>query len=690
MKTMTSFRNTTIVVFAFLFMMLVASVSAFNINDYMAATESPASVSQSTVSVSGASYTVYSLAGKESIITKGDAIVKGKDEMSLVLKAKCFDSSYPTSTELNEINAYALVFNESRQQPTTFGGLESFCDSIVGQAEGDEGNCFDLVSCQISCNQASYSCFQYAQGSAIFLPELISYASIKRSIDRSVNDVLAVSAELKGVSNAAQLSFSVSDKLSKISTDITTMQNESSNYAANKLFTVPIFQFCLPIGTTFALNNSVLASAATKVSVLSVKASCFNDLSTRTDRLFNETFSRIDLYTNTKAKFTIQEEFNLLATRYNTLTERADVATAILDDPRMPQYVTDVEALNAKYYQYTHDKQYDQAGLTVGQISSKLDDFKAHLDSVYAVFGPMIENKTVALTKLDTADAVIEDSDTAMSVDLNRLRDRYLSLSVTLSAKITAEEAPTFAAQFEDIATQSSALIDKKRQIEAGRVPQLLSDAMRGISLAVLNSVSGPLGVKETEKRAWISNIPIIVIVFIDIVILAVFSAAFFFLVLRNTKEFMRPKVMQSWGIIFVAVLLLVIGLSYAMYSSLAAETSPASSFAFMKQAKAQTAVSLFVERLSTDDAAAIDNCSAKVKTALEAAGIAVSKTDIIDGICSDRPLADCLSDVQIPMVRLQYSNTNGTAFYTFYRTEAVVSGDSNYFSGCTISQLVE
>ena len=690
MKTSTSLRNTTIVVFAFLFMMLVASVSAFNINDYMASTESSASISQSTVSVGGTSYTVYSLAGKDSMLTKGDSIVKDKDEMSLVLNAKCFGSSYPTNTELNEINSYVLAFNQSREQPTSFGGLESFCDGIVGQTTGDEGGCYDLVSCQISCNQASYSCMQYGQGSGTFLPELLNYANIKRSIDRSVSDVLAVSTELKGVSSASQLSFSVSDKLSKISTDITTLQNESSNYAVNKLFTVPIFQFCIPIGHTFALNNSALTSAVTKVSVLSVKASCFNDISSRADQLFNETFSRIDLYTNTKAKFTIQAEFDLLATRYNTLTERADAVTTILDDPQMPQYVTDVEALNAKYYQYTHDKQYDQAGLTVGQISSKLDDFVAHLDSVYAVFGPMIENKTVALIKLDTADAIIGDSDATMSVDLSRLRDRYIALSVKLSAKITAEEAPTYAAQFEEIATQASALIDRKRQIETERVPQLLSDTMRGISLTVLNSVSGPLGVKETEKRAWISNIPIIVIVFIDIVILAVFSAAFFFLVLRNTKEFMRPKVMQSWGIIFVAVLLLVIGLSYALYSSLAAETSSASSFAFMKQAKAQTTVSLFVERLSTDDAAAIDNCSAKVKSALEAVGIAVSKTDIIDGICSDRPLADCLSDVQIPMVRLQYSNTNSTTFYTFYRTEAVVSGDSEYFSDCTISRLVE
>ncbi|VVB74105.1 Uncharacterised protein [uncultured archaeon] len=688
MKTTTNFRNTTIVVFALLLMALAAS--AFNINDYMASTESPASVSQSAVTVSGVSYTVYSLAGKDSIITKGDAIVKDKSEMSLVLKAKCFDTSYPTSTELNEINSYVLAFNESRQMATSFGGLESFCDSIIGQASGDEGDCVDLTSCQIACNMGSYSCMQYAQGSATFLPELMNYANVKRSIDRSVNDVLAVSAEFKGVSSASQLSFSVSEKVGKIAADVSTLQNESANYAANKLFTRPIFEFCVPVGATLTLNNSVLSSAATKAAVLSVKAGCFDDLSARTDALFNDTFARIDLYTNTKAKGTIQEEFNTLASRYNLLVERADAATAMIEDAQLPQYITDVEALNAKYYQYVHDSQYDQAGLTVGQISSKLDEFESRLDATYVDFGPLIQNKTDALTKLDRADAIIEDADVTMSADLSRLRDRYTAISIALSAKITPEEAPAYAAQYEDIATQASALIEKKRQLEAERVPQLLSDTMRGISMTVLNSVSGPLGVKETDKRAWIANVPIIVIVFVDILILAAFSAAFFFLVLRSTKEFMKPKVMQSWGIIGIVLLLLLAGLSYALYSSLVAETSSASSFAFMKQAKAQTAVSLFVERLSADDATAIDSCSAKVESALQAAGIAVSKTEIIDGVCSDRPLADCLSDTQVPMVRLKFSNANSTAFYTFYRTEAIASGDAQYFDECTISQLIE
>jgi len=689
MKTSPSFRNMAIAVFAILFMTLAAS--AFNVNDYLASTESPASITQTTASVGGVSYTIYAFAGKDTLVVKNGAIVKDKNEMSSVLKARCFDTSYPSAAELNEINTLVLSFNESRQQPTSFGGLESFCDSIVGQSQGDQGGCLDLTSCQIACNQASYSCMQYAQGSAIFLPELLSYATIKRNINNAVDDVISTTATLKGATSASQLSFSIADKINAISKDISAMQNESTNYAANKLFTVPIFQFCIPVGVTFSLNTSALTTASTKASALAVKSSCFNDVSAKTDQLFNETFTRIELYTSTTAKTNLQQQFNSLTARYNNLTDRANSALAISNDQQIPQFVTDVEALNAQYYNYSHNNDVDQAGLILSQIDSKLNDFGAYLNETYDAFGALIGNKSAASEELAKAGVAIESNDASLSADLSRLQDQYIALSLKLSAKISRDEAPTYAAQFEGIANQTAALIDKKRQLEGEQVPQLVSGAMRSISMMVLDSAAGSLGIKETDKRAWTANIPLIVIAFVDIVILAVFSIAFFFLVVRKTSTFARPKVMRSWGIILVAVLLLVIGLSVALNAALTKETGPVSVFSFITGIKSQQSATVFMERLSADDASAIGNCSDAVVSKLTALGLTVTKVDVIDGICNDKPLSDCLSDIgQTPSIRLQFSNKNSTQFFTFYRPEAVVTGDAKYFADCVFGQFIE
>lgn len=691
-------RATVFVVFALIFLSLASH--AFNIHDYLASTESPASVTQTNTTVSGVSYTIYTIAGVDSLVVKNGAIVQNKSELGLVLESKCFATSYPKSSDLNKINSLLLSFNDSRQQPSAFGPREAYCDQIIGQSTANEGGCVDATSCQTACNQGSYTCLQYAEDDAQFLPALLDYANAKRGINSAINDVLSTTTTLEGVTGASQLSFSVSDNIAKISNDISNLQNDSSKFEDNPLFVNSNdqavngqqgLQLCIFNGeNSISLNDSALSAASIVAAELTSGSSCFNGVSARTDQLSNQTSARVALYLSTNAKFDLQQQFNNLTATYNNLTDSAEEALLISNDTQLSQFITGVGALNAQYYTEIQNNQIDNASQTLSQINSTLNEFQTYLNSNYSTFNTLIDNMTIASDELQMANVVIEKNDVTSFAALSKLQNSYDSLTLVLESKISSNEAPNYSVQFESIANQTAALIETKKQLDNEQVPQLLSGEMQSISMAVLNSSASALGIKESDKRAWIANIPLIIIAFIDIVILAVFSAAFFFFVVRNTSEFTMPKVMRSWAIIFAVVLLLLIGLSFALSVSLSKETGAVSLFNFLTAMKSQKSLTIFVERSATDDPTSISGCANLIAGNFTALGLNVTTVNVIDGVCNGKPVANCISGIgQAPLITMNYSATNSTEFFTFYKPEAMVTGDENYFNECIFSKFI-
>ncbi len=675
-------------------LLLTTVFAAVNVTDYLYPTESTASVQQKNTTVNGTLYKIVTVGGKETFVLKADNFVKNEAEIELAIKGNCFETSYPSATELSDISGLVLAFNNSRYTGTSFGTLEGYCDTITGQAVGDEGNCTSLQSCQIACNQGSYACFQYAQGSALFLPELLKYANVKRGIDANVTAVLSATATLKGISSSGQLTFNVSQKAQDISNSVTILQNLSGNYSALKLYIRSNsggFEFCLPVGFTLALNNSALTSAASKASTIKTKAACFDTTSSKAKEIINSTLARIELYTGTKQKGSVQEQFEVLTSKFNNLTTRSASITALVSDENITVYVNAITELSAQYYSNVDAKLYDQAGLTVSSIDSKLTEFDAYLNASFVTLGPVVDARLNASVMLARASLLIESSDAVLSSDLKTQRDKFASLEIRVTAKISYNEIDTLASNYNTITSDTSSIVEKKRTLEAAAADNLLTSTARGISLAVLDVISAPFGVKESEKRAWIANIPLLVIAVVDILVLASFAIGFFFIVWRNTEKFMQSNVMKTWTIIFAFVFILLIGLSLGLNSLVSKETGQTSLFNYLNQAKKDNATVLFLERSSTSNAAAMAGCGSKIEQALTALGKTVTKIDVIDGVCNEKIVSECLNDVgRTPLIRLKYGSKNASSFYTFYKVEAVVEGDEAYFNECLFSKLIE
>ena len=683
--------NKTSVVFAVIFMFLFTLSYAVNVEDYLSSTESPSSIVLTNYTSGSDVYTFVTIASKDSMILKNGEIIKNLDEIKKALNVKCFQTSYPSLSELNSIQENVLAFNNSRNMNTPFGGIEDFCDSITGQKNGDEGGCVDLVSCQIACNKGSYACFQYAAGSATFLPTLLEYAEIKRSLDKSLNTIISNINDIKSVSSPSQLSFSLSSKLKEISDSITLMQDDADRYKKNKLFTTPVFNFCVPVGYPLNLNTTALSSAYSLTSQLRSKAQCFDNIDSNSDLIYNETFRRIDLYLSTKAKANLQNEFNNVSERLNSLTEKATSILSFLEDSKIKEYLSGIESLNQAFYSNMSNNEIDQAGYVLSLIKSTLDEFDSYLKSTYSVFDELQESKEKVELLLVKSSIFISPSDSPFYADYVSLSEQYIKLNKKLSEKIDYVELQTYNSQYSSLATKLEELLERKKTAEIETVPSALSESMQGISSFVLDSFSGPLGIKENEKRAWAKNIPLIVIAFVDIIVLVVLSIAFFFLVLRNTSAFAKRKIMNSWILIFGAVILLLALISYALYTAIGNEISSASLYKFMDKAEQSGKVYLFIEYLSSENSTAIKTCADKIANALQIKGIEVEKIDVVDGICRNTLLSECMSETdKQPIIQLIHSNENDSKFYTFYRPEGIITGDSSYFNKCYIADFIE
>lgn len=675
----------------FLLVGIASFVFSISLEDYLASTESPSSIVQQNYTVGSDTYTFVSIASKDSMILKNGEIIKNIDEIKNALTAKCFLTSYPSKSSLNSIKENVLAFNASRNVETNLGKLEEFCDSITGQTNGDEGGCVDIVSCQIACNKGSYACFQYGAGSAQFLPTLLEYANIKRSIDSNVTKILDNIQQLNSISSQSQITFSVSAKLKEISDSITLLQDLATEYVNNKLFTRPIYNFCIPVGFTMSLNTSALTSAAATTSQLRSNAACFDNINSSAQSIYNETFRRIDLYISTKAKANLQKQFDSLTVRYNVLLDKATSILEITDDSKLNDYISTIESLKQQFYSNLSRNEIDQAGFTLSTITSKLDEMDSYMSSTYSLFDQLANNKEKAEKLLEKASVVITQSDNVFYPELVRLNTEYQNLNKKLSGKVVYDELSNYVNGYSKIADDLQSLLDKKKESTTETVPSALSSSLNGVAVTILNAASAPLGIKEDEKRIWAQNIPLIVIIGFDIVILFIFAIAFFFLVLRNTAAFARAKVINKWLIIFVVLVVILALLSYALYTGINNEISSTSIYNFLASAEKSQKVVLFVEYLSSDNSTAIKSCSDKIAANLFAKGIDVETIEVVDGICRDKLLSECMVETNgVPIIQLSYSNETSMKFYTFYRTEGIIQGQESFYEKCNIADFIE
>lgn len=676
------------VIIAVAFLALLYVFSALDLENYLYATENKSLLRNVSVTLDSTAYTVVTLTGKDILVIKADNLVRNQTEIENVLRQRCFISSYPSSSDLDSISSNTQIFNDSRNSPTNFGPAEDTCVRYVGQ---DKADCYDLTSCNNAC-AFDYSCFTISQGVGLdFFDSLLKFANIRKGLNGNVSAIISTVSELKSVTSASQLTFSFSSKLTSISDKVGILNSLAKNMTLLMIMKSPsaggygVCSLFVP-----AFNTSALSAVLTTTTILSGKTACFDSVSTAARNLLNETNSRVDYYTGTKQKSNLQSRYDDLMARYSGLSANVTGMNTIFNDPTLNAFIIDIDNSSALFIQEMNAGQADQAGLDLSLLDSKISDLENYLLSVGSSYADLQTARVGAKKALDKADIAVT-ADGALLSDVNNQWAKYNNQESILTSKITYEQTNTSIALYLGIEGNVSAALASRKAIESERAQSVVASSLRGVSLTVLNVISGPMGIRESEKRSWMSSIPKVLIFIMDIIAVAAFAVAFFLLVWRKTQEFMRKKIMMTWVAIFIFFILLVAGVSYALTSILGTETDRIGFYSFLPNLeKSNETIAIFMERSSTENAGPMQACATAIADKLAALNKTSVTIDVVDGVCNETILSECLAKLgSAPLIDLKYASKNETSFYSFYRVEADITGDEAYFNTCTVADLI-
>ena len=540
--------------------------------DYLYEGENPLYLSNSTITFKGENYTLYSIGGKEIFLIKNNSFVKNLDEIKKVLNEKCFVSNYITKSEIEKIRENVLAFNASRNSMTRLGPSEKTCMMYTGQ---DRAECYDITSCNNAC-ALDYACFAISQGAGMeFFDNLLAFSKIRKGFDGNVTLIMNILSQLD-VSSSEEINFNVSEKLNSIYNSISSLDSLSRNLTALKLFKTPEvggYGICFP--PTY--NTTALSSSTIIISGYIEKSACFEEVNNVSSKILNETLSREEYYLTAKKKVALQNKFDSLSERFNELKLFGAEIKSIFVDEKIDEYVNEINNISQKYYYDMAAGYYDLASSDLVRMEEKIDNFEAYLNTSNVSYSKLKSSIDKVMQKIDTINLIIRKDDPAYE------EVKKINLSME---KIKYEEVDGKVNELDSIREKLDEIIERKKKFEATRAPSFFAGIAKSISVPILESISDPLGVKEEEKKYWITGIPLLVMLVADVLILAILFILFFFIVLKKQAIFMKGKVLQSWAVIFGVIIVLLLGVTFAINSLISMETGPVSLISFVEELK--------------------------------------------------------------------------------------------------------
>jgi ABC-type multidrug transport system fused ATPase/permease subunit len=411
------------------------------------------------------------------------------------------------------------------------------------------------------------------------------------------------------------------------------------------------------------------------------KVSCFDKSDEDASKILNETLSREEYYLNEKRRVALQSRFDALSERLNDLKLfGAEIKSMFIDD-KIDDYISDIDNSSKKYYYDMAGGYYDFAASDLAAIEEKIDTLEAYLNVSNLSYSKLKGALDAASQKLETVNLIIQ-KDSPIYDEISKM-----NLSI---GKIRYEDVDTKVNEINSISQRLDEIIEKEKSTEATRAPSFFAGIAKSISIPIIESIADPLGIKEEEKKYWISGIPLLVMLVADVIILAILFIAFFFIVLKKQNVFMKGKVLQTWAVIFGVVIVLLLGVTFAINSLISKETGEVPLISFVHEIKKADTIYILPEYLSGMNETYVKECAEKIGTVLEAVNKSVNVSDVVDGVCMETTVNECLKRINAPVIIMKYAQNNSASFYTFYKTEAEIKGTNDYFKKCAISKVID
>lgn len=678
---------------------------SFNILDYLNHDESSEDiVSIDMIGPQGA-YIMYYLNNEPLFMVYNGEIVEDEETLKIVLERYYFEKDFFRENELNEIQATALAFNESRSNLYNDGRVkaptapEKYCRQITGTLFRE---CYDKQSCLLSCSAVPV-CKYALEGlpqREEFLQGIQNLQDDSNKLTENTERIMEITEKFRNLKyenyndNLRQEIVELFDRMSEI-------KELTANIRVNFLFSdlLPasgLQSYCAPVNYSIQNENDLNILSST----YSSKLRNLFEIDDYVNEVKNETDYRIDLKVDLATENEYTQKYDVIDKEYQDIYSKY---------VRVSKYVDDVDLRNdmnllKKHLDNARDniysEEYNKADLNIRQfdvLSKKyieiIDLYHTEVDEIEILQTQV--NKKFILAEWDLKGIFFQ-----LGPQLNDLKIKKSEVDKSLGARVNPDELEGIKYEYEEIYNEINDIIKVKRE-------QMLDTTLTTMVIKSndfsnsFSSILGTMGMDyETRKSSREYVFPLTLIIG-SLFIVGGFMASFVYLV-GSGKIRLHKIAAMLWSFIFISFFVTVSGGAIATYLLINEKSVTATFDTFYYGAMVDdTVVIVLDERNGVLES---NSCANELTRIL---GGQMNKTVIyyelnhnecyllpdLEGKIEPEQLTvtECEERMDpFTKIRIVKGEESLTSFTLRYSPEAIIEGDNNYINSCELAVILD
>ena len=698
-------------------LLLIGLLSAFNIGDYLYPSEKNAAVSYTNFTSDGASYSIVSIGGVQSLLLRNNELVTNQSEMETALHSYYIKSYYPSDTELSDLRAAIKRFNDSRNNGYDFKNKEEYTcrDEVLlsnGKISiyGQPARCTDPASCR-NVSMLLFSIFAEGlnlgsaeplyQGLINFTPYSIAMdgllANYSTRLDNmnednlldTINYIKTTSPLLKNYSLKIESTFFRTPRL-----------NDSADRAA-------CTGVCWGLCPSFDLDQAAAEAIRTQAEAIAKKIEPLQNSQQNAAQLYKSFSSRLEYVKTESAATSYANSFAKLNKTGAAAITVGQESVKRVKDTSLQANLDRLVSLHSTIPEDIRDRNLSHLDVDIAEYAVLM----GRVNSTASVNLQVYEETREKKNSVDSLVLVLDskDLDPASAQSFELLKNRTDDLDVQFRDGLTTPQLEALRSNYSEVESQAQLLIKSESNVPATKAVLLFRGFARRVNTGIAAFAANT---KTLEPTSIPDNGPTSFGAFSALIFLSLSSMALLFSLYLLTSFGSRvPKAPQAIASVFACMVVLILVFSFFVYLFLGKTSTNATISEFLADFDSKPAAVILVDLRNTSysDSQSMTSCAQTLATSLggknkswsvytlgattckvlASSGALAATNQTANG--GSMSVSDCLAKAgeNSSSFLLDYSPQNEPPrFSIIYQNKAEISANSDYYRSCPLVSL--
>jgi len=712
-----------ILLFALALLMTLSFAQTFNSEPYLYAEETEDSVE---IEKLASGYDLITISGERTFVLFENQIVEDESAIRDALRGHYITNALPSPAEQDEVMLLANQFNATRNLMSRFGvpsedlcvnhaGLNIFKGTALGIGSPSP-YCYDHQTCTcppwLVCgltDQIPYATeAKIIHGRYLFaldqnLTELqtniygVNIDNAHVLLDAAVDNLYDMKRAAKFLnSSILQISGSmgscVSSNLDPEYVD--ELQNTIPENVRGMFLSVNPVPFCVDLCPDVTINISILDDAIEKAEIMLERAAPLGDVTGEAAAILERTRERreyLQTAESNRAYRLIYSNVSAQLDHIHRLTNVTAIRNAVLND------VVTLEVLSEQIENSIDTGNFELSEDLVNQFNNRSEALQARLSRLVATYSKADVAKKRVEREILRAEFNIGPNELGAREEINDYKDLKFNIDARFKSTASLNDFTVLELNYTQLGDSLENFNDGLESLHASQVGTIAAGATRGAMQSTFSLWNSFSPMTPSQKSENARMMPALLIGAADVFFVVLVLGIFAIFAFVNKRIVWHRQVAMTWAAIFLVFFALVGAASLGLHELVLRNAEEPTSFGLFYSSLAgsnTSAVTYDLSNLTQSQILALQSCTSKIRTSLDASNI-TSSTYILNGnACKvgteSKTRDECVAELsEVPHFTLQFGYVNKTSFFTFYQDDAVVEGDARYIEKCEISQVL-